>query len=199
MFLLKRGKTVFVCLLHSEFICKSPKTLIRLTQRPHCNWTIDLFVFPPTSRSLTFSTVPGLSLSNRRHSTAPSCKAVWRKASGSEIVFFGDSKTPSVMSHVTVCSAEFMSGSLTKHKQKIRCITMRSVRNETDQWDWARVDGSHWHAGVDQSLKNRLVVEMKCLVVPAGSFVSQLQPLIVDLIVEHCSHPPPADVYITFT
>lgn len=61
---------------------------------------------------LTLSTVPGLSRSSSLHSTAPSCRDAWRKASGSEMLFLGDSRTPSVMSHVTVCSAEFMPGCL---------------------------------------------------------------------------------------
>lgn len=61
------------------------------------------------SKALTLSTVPGRSRSSSLHSTAPSCRDVWRNDSGSEMLFLGDSRTPSVMSHVTVCSAEFMS------------------------------------------------------------------------------------------
>lgn len=51
---------------------------------------------------------PGLRRSSSRHSTAPSRRDARRKASGSERLFFGDSRTPRVMSHVTVCSAAFM-------------------------------------------------------------------------------------------
>lgn len=58
---------------------------------------------------LTFSVEPGLSRSNSLHKTTPSLRELWRNASGSEMVFFGDSSTPSVINHVTVCSAEFMS------------------------------------------------------------------------------------------
>lgn len=59
--------------------------------------------------ALTFSVDPGLSRSNSLHKTTPSFRELWRNASGSEMVFFGDSRTPSVINHVTVCSAEFMS------------------------------------------------------------------------------------------
>ena len=59
--------------------------------------------------ALTFSVDPGLSRSSSRHSTTPSFRELCRNASGSEMVFFGDSSTPSVINHVTVCSAEFMS------------------------------------------------------------------------------------------
>lgn len=59
--------------------------------------------------ALTFSVEPGLRRSNSLHKTTPSFKELWRNASGSEMVFFGDSSTPSVINHVTVCSAEFMS------------------------------------------------------------------------------------------
>lgn len=60
--------------------------------------------------ALTFSVDPGLSRSNSLHKTTPSLRELCRNASGSEMVFLGDSSTPSVISHVTVCSAEFMSG-----------------------------------------------------------------------------------------
>lgn len=59
--------------------------------------------------ALTFSVDPGLSRSSSLHKTTPSFREVCKKASGSEMVFFGDSSTPSVINHVTVCSAEFMS------------------------------------------------------------------------------------------
>lgn len=59
--------------------------------------------------ALTFSVDPGLSRSSSLHKTTPSFREVCRNASGSEMVFFGDSSTPSVINHVTVCSAEFMS------------------------------------------------------------------------------------------
>lgn len=51
---------------------------------------------------------PGLSRSSSLHKTTPSLREVCKNASGSDIVFFGDSSTPSVISQVTVCSAEFM-------------------------------------------------------------------------------------------
>lgn len=59
--------------------------------------------------ALTFSVEPGLSRSSSLHRTTPSFRELCRNASGSEMVFFGDSSTPSVINHVTVCSAEFMS------------------------------------------------------------------------------------------
>lgn len=59
--------------------------------------------------ALTFSVEPGLSRSSSLHRTSPSFREFCRNASGSEMVFFGDSSTPSVINHVTVCSAEFMS------------------------------------------------------------------------------------------
>lgn len=71
--------------------------------------------------ALTFSVDPGLSRSNSLHKTTPSFRELWRNASGSEMVFFGDSSTPSVINHVTVCSAEFMSSrnrSCSKKKKK---------------------------------------------------------------------------------
>lgn len=61
--------------------------------------------------ALTFSVDPGLSRSSSLHRTTPSLREVCRNASGSEMVFFGDSSTPSVINHVTVCSAEFMARS----------------------------------------------------------------------------------------
>lgn len=57
---------------------------------------------------LTFSMVPGSRRSSSRHRTTPSLSDACKKTSGSEMVFFGDSSTPRVMSHVTVCSAEFI-------------------------------------------------------------------------------------------
>lgn len=61
--------------------------------------------------ALTLSVEPGLRRSSSRHRTTPSFRELCRKASGSEMVFLGDSSTPSVINHVTVCSAEFMSQS----------------------------------------------------------------------------------------
>ena len=58
--------------------------------------------------TLTFSMVPGSRRSNSLQRTTPSFKDACRKPSGSEMVFLGDSSTPKVMSHVTVCSAEFI-------------------------------------------------------------------------------------------
>lgn len=60
------------------------------------------------SSVLTLSMEPGLSRSSSLHKTTPSLREVCKNASGSDIVFFGDSSTPSVISQVTVCSAEFM-------------------------------------------------------------------------------------------
>lgn len=57
---------------------------------------------------LTFSMVPGSRRSSSRHRTTPSFRDACRKPSGSAMVFLGDSSTPRVMSHVTVCSAEFI-------------------------------------------------------------------------------------------
>lgn len=62
----------------------------------------------PAAHRLTFSMVPGSRRSSRRHSTTPSLRDACRKPSGSATVFLGDSSTPSAMSHVTVCSAEFI-------------------------------------------------------------------------------------------
>lgn len=58
--------------------------------------------------ALTFSMVPGSRRSNSLQRTTPSFRDACRKPSGSEMVFLGDSSTPKVMSHVTVCSAEFI-------------------------------------------------------------------------------------------
>lgn len=60
------------------------------------------------NRALTLSMVPGSRRSRRRQSTTPSFREDWRNPSGSEMVFLGDSSTPRAISHVTVCSAEFM-------------------------------------------------------------------------------------------
>lgn len=82
----------------------------------------------PSIHLLTLSTVPGLSRCSSLHSTAPSCRDVWRKASGSEMLFLGDSRTPSVMSHVTVRSAEFMAGFRCRKKMKItKLIQIRTA------------------------------------------------------------------------
>lgn len=58
--------------------------------------------------ALTFSMVPGSRRSSSRQRTTPSFSDACKKPSGSEMVFLGDSSTPRVMSHVTVCSAEFI-------------------------------------------------------------------------------------------
>lgn len=58
--------------------------------------------------TLTFSMVPGSRRSSSLQRTTPSFRDACRKPSGSEMVFLGDSSTPKVMSHVTVCSAEFI-------------------------------------------------------------------------------------------
>lgn len=58
--------------------------------------------------ALTFSMVPGSRRSSSLQRTTPSFRDACRKPSGSEMVFLGDSSTPKVMSHVTVCSAEFI-------------------------------------------------------------------------------------------
>lgn len=71
---------------------------------------------------LTFSVEPGLSRSNSLHKTTPSFRELWRNASGSEMVFFGDSSTPSVINHVTVCSAEFMSSRNRSLFQNSGCV-----------------------------------------------------------------------------
>lgn len=60
------------------------------------------------TEGLTFSVQPGRRRSSNRHNTTPSFNAPCRNPSGSDTVFFGDSRTPSVMSHVTVCSAGFI-------------------------------------------------------------------------------------------
>lgn len=52
--------------------------------------------------------VPGSRRSSSLQRTTPSFRDACRKPSGSEMVFLGDSSTPKVMSHVTVCSAEFI-------------------------------------------------------------------------------------------
>lgn len=72
--------------------------------------------------ALTFSVDPGLSRSSSLHKTTPSFREVCRNASGSEMVFFGDSSTPSVINHVTVCSAEFMSSHNRSYSTKRRCL-----------------------------------------------------------------------------
>ncbi len=72
--------------------------------------------------ALTFSVDPGLSRSSSLHRTTPSFREVCRKASGSEMVFFGDSSTPSVINHVTVCSAEFMSSHNRSDSTKRLCL-----------------------------------------------------------------------------
>lgn len=92
-----------------------------------------------SSRTLTF-TVPGLSLSSSRHRTVPSCRDVWRKASGSEMLFFGDSRTPKDMSQVTVCSAEFMSEAVPELSRNRTRTTSRTsnplwcVRDKSGGW-----------------------------------------------------------------
>lgn len=73
------------------------------------------------SFALTLSVEPGLSLSSSLHKTTPSLREVWRNASGSEMLFFGDSSTPSVISQVTVCSAEFMAPVAVKNTTK-QCV-----------------------------------------------------------------------------
>lgn len=77
--------------------------------------------------ALTFSVDPGLSRSSSLHRTTPSFKEVCRNASGSEMVFFGDSSTPSVISHVTVCSAEFMSSHNRSYSTKRPCSVFRQL------------------------------------------------------------------------
>lgn len=78
--------------------------------------------------ALTFSVDPGLRRSNSLHKTTPSFKELWRNASGSEMVFFGDSSTPSVINHVTVCSAEFMSSRNKSCSQKRRlCLVFQQL------------------------------------------------------------------------
>lgn len=72
--------------------------------------------------ALTFSVDPGLSRSSSLHRTTPSFKELCRNASGSEMVFFGDSSTPSVINHVTVCSAEFMSSHNKSYSTKRLCL-----------------------------------------------------------------------------
>lgn len=69
---------------------------------------------------LTFSVVPGRSRSSSLHKTTPSFNDDCKKPSGSEMVFFGDSSTPRVMSHVTVCSAGFMVTLTTKPQPAVR-------------------------------------------------------------------------------
>lgn len=76
--------------------------------------------------ALTFSVDPGLSRSSSLHKTTPSLRELCRKASGSEMVFFGDSSTPSVINHVTVCSAEFMSSHGRSCSTKRRCLGISS-------------------------------------------------------------------------
>lgn len=87
--------------------------------------------------ALTFSVDPGLSRSSSLHKTTPSFRELCRNASGSEMVFFGDSSTPSVINHVTVCSAEFMSSHNRSYSTKRLClvslqlaapVTLSSVR-----------------------------------------------------------------------
>lgn len=56
----------------------------------------------------TWSVVPGRRRSISLHSTTPSLNAPCRNAPGSDTLFFGDSKTPRVISQVTVCSAGFI-------------------------------------------------------------------------------------------
>jgi hypothetical protein len=58
--------------------------------------------------ALTFSMVPGSRRSSSLQRTTPSFSDACKKTSGSEMVFLGDSSTPRVISHVTVCSAEFI-------------------------------------------------------------------------------------------
>lgn len=44
-------------------------------------------------------------------STVPSFREVFRNSSGSSTIFLGEFKTPNEMSHVTICSSGFMTGS----------------------------------------------------------------------------------------
>lgn len=77
--------------------------------------------------ALTFSVDPGLSRSSSLHKTTPSFREVCKKASGSEMVFFGDSSTPSVINHVTVCSAEFMSSHNRSYSTKRLCLVSQQL------------------------------------------------------------------------
>lgn len=77
--------------------------------------------------ALTFSVEPGLSRSSSLHRTTPSFREVCRNASGSEMVFFGDSSTPSVINHVTVCSAEFMSSRNRSNSTKRLCLVSEQL------------------------------------------------------------------------
>lgn len=78
--------------------------------------------------ALTFSVDPGLSRSSSLHKTTPSFREVCRNASGSEMVFFGDSSTPSVINHVTVCSAEFMSSHNRSYSTKRLYLVFQQLR-----------------------------------------------------------------------
>lgn len=60
--------------------------------------------------------VPGSRRSSSLHSTTPSFREACKNPSGSEMLFLGDSSTPRVISHVTVCSAEFMAAAAAKRR-----------------------------------------------------------------------------------
>ncbi|KAE8299011.1 hypothetical protein D5F01_LYC01394 [Larimichthys crocea] len=83
--------------------------------------------------TLTFSVHPGLSRSSSLHRTTPSFREVCRNASGSEMVFFGDSSTPSVINHlaapVTLSSSSSSSvrydASTTNPKKMMHEMSMR--------------------------------------------------------------------------
>ncbi len=65
-------------------------------------------------QQLTVWTEPGRSRSSNLHKTTPSLRDACKKPSGSDSVFLGDSRTPSVINHVMVCSAEFMTSYASK-------------------------------------------------------------------------------------
>lgn len=77
--------------------------------------------------ALTCSVVPGRRRSISLQSTTPSFSAHCRNAAGSDTLFFGDSITPSVMSHVTVCSAGFM-------VKRRDCPRSRALVKEENNW-----------------------------------------------------------------
>lgn len=58
--------------------------------------------------------VPGSRRSSSLQRTTPSFRDACKNPSGSEMLFLGDSSTPRVISHVTVCSAEFMAAAAAK-------------------------------------------------------------------------------------
>lgn len=83
--------------------------------------------------ALTLSVVPGRSRSSNLHRTTPSFNEDCRNPSGSEMVFFGDSKTPSVMSHVTVCSAGFMA-TPARSTLSVLCLEWKSIITQPSNW-----------------------------------------------------------------